>query len=392
MSVATDLPLYREATPPDSAPWVDADALARDLDELREAVREETKGRSVPHLRRMIWTGRLSAAVGLLLAPLVINPVSIVLLAFASFVRWAVVAHYLSHGAYDRLPATPDRLRSKNFAMGNRRLLDWMDWMPADAWAFEHNLLHHIYVGEVRDPDQPESNADWIRDATWVPVWARYVLVFFLAAIWKPIYYAPSTINALQNRRAGALDTAGNGVYSWAFWSPLRPRIWEVVARSWLPYIGWRFAVLPALAYPLFGWPGVTAALVNLLLAEVLTNVWSFWVIVSNHVGDDVYRFDRTEKGRGQFYLRSIVGSVNYRCGGNLNDLMHGWLNYQIEHHVYRDLTLLECQAIQPRFKAICEAHGVPYVQESVFVRSAKNLAVLTGVKTMPVWQGEPTV
>lgn len=387
LSAVADLPLCREAeVAPQSPARVDVNALARDLDALRETVREETRGASVPHLRRIERIGRLTAALGLALAVWAVNPISVVLLAFASFVRWAVVAHYVSHGAYDRLPDAPDRLRSKRFAVGWRRYVDWLDWMVPEAWALEHNLLHHIYVGEGRDPDQPESNAFWIR-ALAVPPWVRSALVVFLSSIWKPVYYAPSVLNALQNRRAGMLDdAAGNGVYSWSFWSPLGPRLWEVVLRSWLPYVGWRFVLLPALFWPLFGAAGATAVFVNLLLAEALTNMWSFWVIVSNHVGDDVYRFDQTEKGRGQFYLRSIVGSVNYRTGGDLNDLMHGWLNYQIEHHVYRDLTLLECQAIQPRFKAICQAHGVPYVQESVVVRSAKNLAVLTGGATMPVW------
>ena len=31
------------------------------------------------------------------------------------------------------------------------------------------------------------------------------------------------------------------------------------------------------------------------------------------------------------FYLRAVIGSANFRTGGNVNDFLHGWLNYQIE-------------------------------------------------------------
>jgi fatty acid desaturase len=31
--------------------------------------------------------------------------------------------------------------------------------------------------------------------------------------------------------------------------------------------------------------------------------------------------------------------------GGNVNDFLHGWLNYQIEHHMFADLSMLSYQA-----------------------------------------------
>src|SRR6188768_1087524 len=93
VSAVADLPLCHEApVAPQSPARVDVNALARDLDALRETVREETREASLPHLRRIKRIGRLAAALGLVLAVWAVNPISIVLLAFASFVRWAVVA------------------------------------------------------------------------------------------------------------------------------------------------------------------------------------------------------------------------------------------------------------------------------------------------------------
>jgi fatty acid desaturase len=87
-----------------------------------------------------------------------------------------------------------------------------------------------------------------------------------------------------------------------------------------------------------------------------------------------------------------VVGSANYRCGGDATDLMHGWLNYQIEHHVWPDLTLLQYRRAQPRLKALCERHGVPYAQESVFRRFRKMAAIAVGRARMRRVGGPPAV
>ena len=40
---------------------------------------------------------------------------------------------------------------------------------------------------------------------------------------------------------------------------------------------------------------------------------------------------------------------------------------------------MLQYQRMQPAVKALCERYGVPYVQESVFTRLRKTLAVMLG-------------
>ena len=70
----------------------------------------------------------------------------------------------------------------------------------------------------------------------------------------------------------------------------------------------------------------------------------SFLVMIPNHAGDDVMMFDEKAKGKGEFYLRQILGSVNYPTGSNLNDFFYGWLNYQVEHHLWPDMPLSQYQ------------------------------------------------
>ena len=73
-----------------------------------------------------------------------------------------MIAHHVSHRGYDRVQGAPDTRRSKRFAAGRRRWLDWFDWIRPEAWNTEHNLLHHYRLGEEADPD-----ADAVLTRTW---------------------------------------------------------------------------------------------------------------------------------------------------------------------------------------------------------------------------------
>ena len=61
--------------------------------------------------------------------------------------------------------------------------------------------------------------------------------------------------------------------------------------------------------------------------------------------------------------LFQVISSANFRTGGDNNDFMHGWLNYQVEHHMWPQLSALSYQKAQPEVAAICAKYGVPYVQ-----------------------------
>ena len=152
--------------------------------------------------------------------------------------------------------------------------------------------------------------------------------------------------------------------------------------RCILPYASIRFAAIPA-AFTALGPTAGLSVLTNSLMAEAMTNVHSFVIIATNHAGDDLYRFDTQGRGRGEYYLRQILSSVNFRTGGDLNDFLHGFLNYQIEHHLYPDLPPRQYQKLAPKVKAVCEKHGIPYVQESVFKRVGQLVGIMVGKRTM---------
>merc|ERR1712022_97647 len=93
--------------------------------------------------------------------------------------------------------------------------------------------------------------------------------------------------------------------------------------------------------------------------------------IVTNHTGDDLYRFDTSCEPPSATFL------------GDLNDFTHGWLNFQVEHHLWPDLSILSYQKAAPLVEAICKKHNVPYIQHNVFWRLKKTVDIMVGDASM---------
>lgn len=371
---------------------IDLKAFAADVEELHARLKAGLGADDLSHLLKMERWSRLCTAFGYALAWIMPNPLAALLLGMGNVGRWATVTHHVMHRGYDQVPGVPERLTSARFAKGWRRYIDWLDWLHPAAWDHEHNQLHHYHTGQCEDPDIVERNAWFIRDPR-VPRPLKWLLVGVLMMTWKLTYYAPNTFWSLKQHRkrraqsaaearANPLPTMGT-VPRWAIPGervvvPVTPWGIEFYLRCVLPYALFRFALVPALFLPL-GVDAWAAVLINSLLAEVVANVVSFVIIAPNHAGDDVYRFDAPCKGRAEFYLQQVTGSVNYPGGSDGRDFLMGYLNYQIEHHVWPDLPMLKYRQAAPQLKAICLKHGVPYIEEGVFTRFGQLWSILMG-------------
>jgi len=233
-----------------------------------------------------------------------------------------------------------------------------------------------------------------------------YLAAYTVAGIWKWWYYSPNTFKELrvkEIRRQNPALLTENGRFnpdepltltSMIFDNSYLPSwisLSDFMARVWLPYVVYRFLVVP-LPLLLAGkhfmpespntW--YLNAIGTLILADILGNVHSFIIVVTNHAGDDLYRFSTSCRPRsGTFYLRQVISSANFAAGTDLVDFFHGWLNYQIEHHMWPDLSMLSYQRAMPQVKEICKRHNIPYVQESVFTRLRKTVDIMVGKETM---------
>lgn len=352
---------------------IDEDTLASfktEMDAIGQAAKEDIGPQDRLHLNKFVTMSRVCTISGLLIGLYSVNIFAIFLISLGNFARW-IAAHHITHRGYDSVPGIPRRFKSEHFAKGWRRFIDWFDWMYPPAWNIEHNILHHYSLNELRDPDLVIENIPKSFEEN-TPRWLRVIYFIGASATWKFIYYAPSTWKQYLLKKKKSLQTGNDNRLQTSdiaklYGNPIEN--WRFYAFSVLPYPVFFFLLIPALAGIVFSWNVAQILFWNLILAELVTNIHSFAVIVTNHAGEDLYRFDSPTKNKGEFYLRQVLGSVNFKTGGDLNDFMHGWLNYQIEHHLFPDLTMLQYQKIQPKVKALCAKYEIPYQQQSVFLR-----------------------
>ena len=296
------------------------------------------------------------------------------LIGVGNVARWSNVTHPILHGAYDKVEGIPHRYTKAGFAAGKRRYIDWLDWIKPDAWVYEHNIMHHYHLGEYDDPDNVEKNLEWLHKKK-IPMWMKYAIVYLFAGIWKLAYYAPNTQRILQNKDDKMMNNPRGQKYSFSPFTQKGRELWKEYI---LPYGLFQFVFLPLLFLP-FGLNAALTAFGFLLLGEVFANLHSFLVIVPNHSAEDIYQFETAHKSQGEYYLRQIMGSVNYNTGTDLIDFLHGFLNYQIEHHLFPNMPSSYYQKMQPIVKEICKKHNLEYRQESVFKRILMTLDLMVG-------------
>ena len=369
---------------------IDKEQLQRDIEDVKAQVGAPSK-EDFQHLLKLERWGRMASASGYLLI-LIINLLeltdlkmgsfgfwslailSAVLIGVGNVSRWANVAHPVLHGAYDKVEGVPYRYTKSGFAKGARRYVDWLDWIKPDAWSYEHNIMHHYHLGEDEDPDNIEVNVDLVRTST-IPNAFKYLFVALLAATWKLTYYAPNTLRILENKERRKKNQQEVQDLEYTPFTKNGLRLWKSYV---MPYLIVRFILVPALFLPL-GTEAMLNAFIIILMAEAVANLHSFLVIVPNHSAEDIYRFEEPHQSQGEFYLRQIMGSVNYNTGSDLIDFGHGWLNYQIEHHLFPNLPLSQYQVMQPIVKEICKKHKLEYRQESVFKRLWMTVELMIG-------------
>ncbi len=365
---------------------IDKEQLRIDIEEAKATIGEATQ-EDFEHLLKMERWGRMATfsgfAIIIYLAFAGISSgfafwslgfVAAVLISTGNIGRWANVTHPILHGAYDKVPNIPKKYTKKFFARGNRRWLDWLDWIKPEAWMYEHNIMHHYHLGEADDPDNVERNMQWLIQSK-TPMWLRTVFVYIFAGTWKFTYYAPNTLRILQNKKLKEENKREITDYNY---DPREPFGFDLWWDYYIPYFAVHFIIVPALFLP-FGVEAVIATLIIVVMAEFFTNLHSFLVIVPNHSAEDIYMFSEPYKGHGEFYLRQIMGSVNYNTGSDIIDYAHGFLNYQVEHHLFPDMPLSFYQKTQPLVKEICKKHNLEYRQESVFKRMKMTIDLMTG-------------
>ena len=361
-------------------PKIDYEAFAKDITKLGKDIHAKLGDQDIKHLEKVIWRNRIFTFIGYATAWIIPNPISAYCISQGIFGRWLVM-HHISHGGYDRVPNIPEKYKSKVFASGWRRYWNWFDWILPEAWHYEHNVLHHYNTSEEKDPDLVEDHMLYVRESK-LPKFLKYLVVAFLSVSWKIVYYAPNTLRAMEE---DGRNEASKNIFKLIWENGLNPfsaRVQKLWFKCYIPYFTVAFLIIPA-CFLLIGPWAALCVLLNRIMAEMMTNFHSFLVIGPNHSGDDLYRFDHHYEGKGEFCVNQVISSCDYHTGSEWGDYLQIWLNYQIEHHLYPRLPMLKYRDVQPKVKALCEKHNVPYAQQSVFKRFGKMVDIMLGNTSM---------
>ena len=348
------------------------EAMTQEILTLRYQAEHTISKKDYLHLKQIIWVNRLLLFIGFSTAWIIPNPISMLVIGVAITGMWTIITHHVLHGGYDAIANIPKRYHSERFASGWRRFLDWPDWIFPPAWKYEHNTLHHYFLNEVLDPDQMAYR---LAARTSVlskksPQWIKLIQIIIKISFWKCSYYAFNTMKAQAEKKLYQQD--GN-------FKKYRAKTYQYCI---IPYIGYHFILLPLLFLPL-GWHAWLFVLINRFGAELVTNWHTFFIIVTNHTGSDLVLQENHFLTKGEFYLAQITSSCNFNTGGFWCDYLHGYLNYQIEHHLFPNFPASQYVQLQPLIKRLCCKYQLPYVQESVFKRSKKLFRIMLQKEVM---------
>lgn len=248
------------------------------------------------------------------------------------------VMHDANHGAYSE-SARVNALFSLS-----------LDLLGASSfhWRQAHNVMHHSYTNISRlDIDLEMSSL--LRVAPWQerrPVhrfqWAYVSLLFALFPLKWWLY--DDVVMFIHGRRAPQIHPA--------------PRGWTLVQALSLKtvFLCWAF-VIPALLHP-------TWWLIPLWLlgSAVLGNLLG-WIFQLAHVVQDADFYDVAPGGEvpSAWARHQVLTTVDFARENRLVSWYLGGLNFQVEHHLFPQISHTHYPAIARIVEATCAEHGVRY-------------------------------
>jgi len=317
------------------------EALARELDAIRGAVRADLGDRDRAYITRLIAVQRhLELAGRVLLIGARFAPAAVAgtaLLSLAKVLENMEIGHNVLHGQWDwmRDPA----IHSSTW--------EWDAASTAESWKRAHNFQHHTFTNVLgRDRDLGYSAMRVEPAQPWHPVYLTQPVYFFLMAA---VFEWGIALYDLE------LDAVGRGEKSRA---TARQEIVALLHKARRQLLK-DYALFPALA----GRRGARRALVGNVVANLVRNVWVHTIVFCGHIPEGAETFTEEQyrdETRGGFYRRQLIGSCNLE-GSRLFHLLTGNLSFQIEHHLFPDLPSNRYAEIAPKVRAVCERHGLPY-------------------------------
>ncbi|WP_026917198.1 fatty acid desaturase family protein [Gordonia shandongensis] len=348
----SDIPEYAHLTEQD------IEELAAELDQIRIDVEADRGERDARYIRNTIAFQRTLEITGRALTfgarRRSLWWAGAASLGVAKIVENMELGHNVMHGQWDWM----------NDPEVHSTTWEWDNTGPSAHWKHTHNFIHHKYTNVLgMDDDVGYGLLRVTRDQRWKPFNLGNIVYNTVLALGFQYGVAAQHLE-LGRRRHTPEEKA-------RFREDLRDVGTKIGRQAGKDYLVYPAVVGAATRSPRAARKAATAN----LLANVIRNVWSNAVIFCGHFPDGAEKFTKQDidaETKGQWYLRQMLGSANFRSGPVLG-FMSGNLSYQIEHHIFPDLPSNRLPEIAVRVRALCAKYDLPYTTGSLPVQYAKS-------------------
>ncbi len=347
-----DIPEYAHLSEADVA------EIAEQLDQIRADVEADRGERDARYIRRTIAFQRGLELTG---RALIFGSRKRSLwwagagaLGVAKIVENMELGHNVMHGQWDWM--NDPEIHSTSW--------EWDNAGPSAHWKHQHNFVHHKYTNVLgMDDDVGYGLLRVTRDQRWRPFYLGNLVWNTLLMLGFEYGVAAQHLELAKKRKTDEEKAQ--------FHQDLRDAGRKIGKQAAKDYVAYPALVGAATRSP----RGARKALTANLMANAIRNVWTNAVIFCGHFPDGAEKFTKRDmevENRGQWYLRQMLGSANFRSGPVLG-FMSGNLSYQIEHHIFPDLPSNRLPEISVRVQAICDEYDLPYTTGSFPVQYAKS-------------------
>ncbi|NLG46630.1 fatty acid desaturase [Gordonia sp. (in: high G+C Gram-positive bacteria)] len=348
----SDIPEYAHLTD------ADVEALGAELDQIRADIEADRGARDARYIRNTIMFQRTLEVSGRALTFGARDRrlwwAGATALGVAKIVENMELGHNVMHGQWDWM--NDPEVHSTSW--------EWDNTGPSAHWKHTHNYIHHKYTNVLgMDADVGYGLLRVTRDQRWKPFNLGNIAYNTLLALGFQYGVAVQHLELGKKRRTPEAKEQ--------FHRDLRDVGIKIGRQAGKDYIAY-----PALVGAVTrSRTGARKAFTANLMANVIRNVWTNAVIFCGHFPDGAEKFTKQDvdsETRGEWYLRQMLGSANFRSGPVLG-FMSGNLSYQIEHHIFPDLPSNRLPEIAVRVQALCAKYDIPYTTGSFPVQYAKS-------------------
>ena len=255
----------------------------------------------------------------------------------------------------------------------------WASWgiWNADIWFYHHVLHHHSHTGLLSEDSLNLSDAS-SQNRKRIPFDPDMYHLLPFARKTSSVPSIPSAtkkkVPLLQNHTEWLpfVMIGFPGYYigqALSYWIGANYK--NKIFRASLPvgrtyYDGVDIGLILAKLYCLY-----CGGFVTYLNYTVALNFWYFINIALDH---DTYESNVENHYPGKDWLKmQVCHSANFLNGSYIWTLVFGSINYQIEHHLFPNMSSMHYPIIAPVVREFCQEHGIPYVHHPTLVGAFRS-------------------